>query len=423
MTRYLPLLLLLTGCAGSDFVLHNAPPPERDADPLVIDGAPAGAVTDDASPSMWDDLSGLEIPDEYWLVNWVPKSGPCEGGGCWQPRTDVIDVLGRVIASFAWPTWTEGEVVLGAGDFDVLEATAGPAGTALLTARPRSSEAWELGHERYVWRADAVGVNAQFLFAIDHDGTVHLPTVGAKFPTGQPVYDARVVPDPTDPDVVWVLAMDSVYSDVGGASVIEVDLGGGAPRVWSVAKSVDVALTRIFSLQAIPTDDGTALLLGIEGQFDDGPEPAWASRLITLAPDGTRLGHDLDVSAEGWFDGAGVAEGTTSLQDVTVLLQSGGAMYGYGYCGFEPLRVVDRDSVVQIPTTDADACFGGGLLLDAAGPTLLFGSSSTPGDYYVPPAEQLVVHHRGEAVHRIETIRSGLAEYGFELIALARLRL
>jgi hypothetical protein len=426
MTRTLLALVLLTatGCVGSDFQLQTAP--ERlpdDVTAIGIDPDPRlGAPSPDSgaeAPSIWDGLGDLQIPEEYWFVNWKATSGPCEVD-CGRPRFDVIDVLGRVIASFEHPVWTEGASTLTGDHFSIFDVAAGPDGTVWITETPHVVD-YELSHQQYVWRADAVTGSAEWVLAIDSHGVVHLPGVGGKIGLGSWIQELRLVPDPTNGDVVWLLALESTYYNVSG-SVIRLDVTDpGAFVSWPIAKTLDAELTRVFAMQAIATADGTALILGLEGLFQD--EEEYASRLIPFAEDGTLLGHDIDVTDTGWFDSAIVAEGSESLEDLSVLLRTGFAPYGSSYCGGESLFVVDADSTLEIDADWPAGCFAGGLLLDAAGPTVLYGASETPGNYYVPPADQLVVHHRGEVVYTLDTFRTGLAEYEFELIRVARLQL
>lgn len=423
MTRTLLALLLLTGCAGSDFNLQVAPPPVAEgveAHPAPSLDGPDGGPSTGAAPSIWDGLADLEIPEEYWFVTWAPRSGPCEGDTCWQQRFSAIDVLGRVVASFEHPMWTEDDQALGADDFDVVDAVAGPEGTALITEAPRTSSSASVDHLRYVWRADAVTGAAEWILAVDPDGTLHLPNHAGKFALEAWLQDVRVVPDPTDPDVVWMLALTSIYYGLDGM-VVRIPLDGGEPTSWSLGKTLEANLTRVFAMDAVATEDGTALVLGLDGVFAEDEASEVRSRMITFDERGHRLGQDLDLTSELWFDHAVIAEGTTSLENLSVLQETAGSVYGGAYCGSEPMRLVRRDGVVEI-APEVEGCFGTGLLLDATGPTLLVGSHPTPGNYYVPFASEILVHHRGEIVHRLDTFRTGLANNGFELIRMARLR-
>ncbi len=412
MIRTLLALVLLTGCAGSDFVLVEAPP----RTPEVVEtgsSAPSGPVGAPGS-SMWDDLGDLgdlEIPDEYWFVHWRSTTDGTE-------RFDAIDVLGRSVASFAHPTW-HGELFdLGAGDFDVVDLVADSAGSVYVVEAPRTYTAWSEDGLRYVWRADATTGAAEYVLVVDARGVAHLPLAGGKvgLPGASWLQDARVAPDPVDPDVLWLLALDSIYYGVSG-QVVRIDLREpDAAEAFDLAKTTPASLTRVLAFDVLP---GPSILLGVEGwwQHDD----AFGTRFVTVDADGAPTEAPLTLpETEAWWGDARLAEGTASMADPTLLLHS--SLAPGTPCGWDPLVLVDRASITEIAPVPANGCVAGATLLDPAGPTLLYGASTSPGDYYIPPATELRVHHRGADVHVLDQLRVGLATHDFELLRTARLQ-
>ena len=390
-------------------------------------GTPPGGLG--GTPSPWSSLSGAELPDEHFAVVWNDPREFCPN--CFvppaHPRYSIIDVQGRVAASFELP-WEDDQV----GDFNqsvhVDHLGLRPAGPGRFLAvtnvwRPGDGRPWK------AWFGNGLTEEVEVVIEWGWGGAIYLPQADREIQLPDWLGDAHLLPDPAHPDRLYVLPQNTnMYANPLLGTLYSIDVRDpDAPVVtWSPEQMVGEDLIPEWGWapwapwQAeISLDDGRAVItLGLEVFTSEGER---RRLLVSFTPQIGPLDWELDLT--------GVTEQTEIVlrspqgeSSAQVLFNSDSP----SWCqGMEFVRY-DGTNVSSVSGSSDLTCGRIGPVLDDEGRTFLYSgleidsefANHSPGDV---GEERIVISHDGADVWQYTRFKDGLQSVPFVLHGLARL--
>ncbi len=427
------LLATFTQVACSDYQLRLAPPgvEEPSSEPNGPIGRPEGTTPGGlgGTPSPWSSLSGAELPEEYFAVVWNDPRELCVNcyvtGAC--PRYSVIDVQGRVAASFDLP-WDPGQVDdVGQSD-EVEHLGLRPAGPGRFLA---VTNVWAPGEERpwKAWFGDGLTEEVEVVIEWGWGGSIYLPQADREIQLPDWLGDAHLLPDPAHPDRLYVLPQNTnMYANPLLGTLYSIDVRDpDAPVVtWSPEQMVGEDLIPEWGWAPwapwkaeISLDEGRAVItLGLE-VFS--PEGERRRLLVSFTPQVGPSDWELDLT------------GVTEQRDIAFRPPHGESPAQVlfnseppAWCqGMDFVRY-DGETVSSISGSSALTCSRLGPVLDEEGRTFLYSGlviDSEFADEHLGSGgeERLMISHDGVDVWQHTRFTDGMQSVPFVLHGLARL--
>lgn len=371
-------------------------------------------------PSPWASLTGAELPEEYFAVVWNDPREICTN--CYVveacPRYSVIDVQGRVAASFELP-WESDQVE------HVGLRPAGPGRFLAVT------NVWSAGEERpwKAWFGDGVTQEVEVVIEWGWGGAIYLPQADREIQLPDWLGDAHLLPDPSHPDRLYVLPQNTnMYANPLLGTLYSIDVRDpDAPVVtWSPEQMVGEDLIPEWGWapwapwQAeINLDEGSAVItLGLEVFSLEGER---RRLLVPFTPQIGPLDWEVDLT------------GVTEQRDLVLRLPQGESSVQVlfnsdppSWCqGMEFVRY-DGATASTISGSSALTCGRIGPVLDEEARTFLYSglviesefASEWPGN---SGEERLVISHDGADVWQYTRFKDGMQSVPFVLHGVSRL--
>ena len=439
--------LLLSGCSDTALRIATPASPEQEVTPELGSGADATGGPGDSNGSedggprgAWDGLDPGNLPDEYFAVAWRPE--PCDD--CWDPesgvetghRVDIVDLEGRVIVAFDRPVLDPGMM------FESFEAAADGSLLVVETSRQDTYYYQSSEWQRRVWRADVMTGESEELLRLTWGG-VELPKSGRSFEA--PLHEVRFAPDPTQPDVLWMVSGGDINTDL---TLIRVDLVdpdaepvfhvlAGLPELFGVEDSQYWASTPT-SVTVQQVGQEIEVLISIEGSMIYADPMELPRGVVSYRPRDGRLESVLNLRRRTYLaDVRFGARGETRIAEGAALLQVGPPRAWCSESQFalvEPGRFAEAgdggawdnvpevlEGVTPIHGDETMGCVRLGPLLDEAGPTFLYWGDRDANLYaYTQAPSRIALSHRGEDVWSWERLRVGLQETEFRMLGIER---
>jgi len=417
LSLLLGLTTALVGC--SDYNLRVLPAATGPASIARIPTGGGGGVTPPGGSgggggpaSPWANLSPSELPEEYFALAWNDPRTGCHD--CFvpvydRPRYDIIDVQGRVVVSFELP-WTSYVEHLSM-------TTAGP-GRFLAV-----SSTWSTGEE-FPWKAwygDGVSGEIEVALEWGWNGHVYLPLADRNIHLSEWLGDAHVMPDPTNPDRIYVLPQNTnMYANPLLGTLYSIDVRDPeAPVVtWSPEDMVGEELIpewgwapwAPWKAEAYLDGDRAVIVLGLE-VFDENGMPRRI--LKNFSPQIGPLGWEMDLT--------GVTQQTELVLQPS--LDEGPARILFNsepsWCSGATFARFDGIETESITGSTEVWCTRLGPVLDEEGRTFLYHGAELNPEFEVE--ERLLISHEGADVWQYTRIRDGLSTLPFVLHDLVRL--
>lgn len=417
--------LILSAC--SDYELQVVPRPLDDEPSIVFRGTPGTSPIPVTPPgpvesgpsSPWDSLDPGEFPEEYFAVAWNDPRTACIN--CFSPlysapRYDIVDAQGRVLVRFDLP-WDDGFVY---------EAAAGsiePAGPGRFLA---TTGVWTLDGDNSrpskAWFGDGLTGEVEVVMEWGWGNIIYLPSADREIELTDWLGDARVMPDPTNEDRIYVLPQNTnMYANPLLGTLYSIDVRDPeAPVVaWSPEDMVRPELIPEWGwapwypwyTEAFFDGQRTVIVLGLEIVGEDGiPRRVLTSFSPQLGP----LDWELDLT-------------DLTQQTQVVVRPPTGEERGHvlfngdvpSWCSATDFKRWDGEDLVEVEAGDDLSCVRLGPTLDPTGRTFLY--YGHPEDEELELAETVVVSHAGVDVWELDSFRDGLNIVPIDIHDLERL--
>lgn len=250
LERIIACVVVVSGFAScSETAIRPIPPSDE------VEGGEADVLT----PSPWDGIASLQVPEQYFFVAWADRLAPRdipEGIG-------VIDLFGNVIVGYPFPGWQGEHRSYELSDFSEAEFFPGATGQVLVqldlptVLDPADAEPWD----RLIWRLDLVEEVWTLVAKDSRANGLDLPLSGAHINTVEGAELVNVAADVNDPDLLFVVRTGANTGAHWQLSRVHLSDASVQPVTWSES-DVFAHDTRIDSAYSAPI-----IQLGVD---DDG---------------------------------------------------------------------------------------------------------------------------------------------------------
>ena len=411
--------LLLGGC--SDYALHLLPPTGT----TPISGG-STHTPPPANSSGWGSLEPGSFPEALFAAVWNDPQDACLD--CWilnryeQPRYDILDSDGNVAVRFELP-WE------GAAVYPRSIQPAGPGRFLAVSTVVEGGSGTEVA-----WFGDGQDGDVDVVLEWNrNEREIYVPGTGQVLELPAAFNEARVVPDPQDPDRLYLLArLASTTEPLFQARLYSIDV-----------RSIEEPILEWYPEDMLPDEfqnrsEGNPWYPWFLDVFENGGETLIVVGVWGIAPLEQNylsflVGFSPESGAEGW---------ELDLSDTGVVLDDN---YGRQLSirpplGEEPGQAVlhssesnsslchdpgfttwDGSESVHVESAEGLGCVRIGPLLEPSTSTFLYYGSEPQAD--LEAQERLVISHQGQDVWSYTSFRDGLIDRPFDIHEVVSLEL